>query len=828
MGVFQYCWAKKYIKYARNMDIVSSVDNLLMMLLKNFSVKRVDNYKFRGILAKQQTCTIEFRGLGTSLKPPSGLAKLYKSGPSEKKTVLKGVSGEFVPRRVSAILGPSGAGKTTFLNVLCGKTRNGNQWEVYGKVMINGLEKQVKDLKPVTGFVPQDDVVHEHMTVRENIRFSAVLRNARGTKRGRIKRITNDVLQVLQLVPNQNMLVGDRVRGGGLSGGQRKRVNVGLELAACPTLLFLDEPTSGLDSTSSLLLVQQLRKMCQLGMTIVMVIHQPRYSLFTLIDDVLLLGKGGSTVYVGPTNEAKAYFERLGFYMPSNENPADWMMDVMSGQVVDEGTSSQIRKAELPEALFRAWESQGQDFMRQQSSPASPSQELSGRPRPRALTEGRLLEGHEDQDLIKHHIKEHWRKFAPDGHSLFESEFVELLKSCTGLDTISDDVVLELMRRMAGEAADEISQQQFTKCVLEFQGVIPEHLSVQNMDLEDEQSDDYSDSDSDSSDEDDEETADDEDEISPMANGQSPHIRNSRGTRITRVDRADLQRRQPGFVYQTRVELHRRSLVWWRNQALLALFLGVVLVAALVLGLFDAFVFKSPKWFPTGFLNAHISLALLISVYSLGTFSEDQPVFWRESSHGLNRLSFLIGRTVINTIDWFMMAFLFTSVYFLITAPRINYFAWSLPDFLVAWVASGWGYCIAAFLPRELGPFVAAVLMFSLGGILGLPDKMGIFLDGGALEASVSVLSFTRWSVPMSFLSYTNLFPPNVTELDQLESSQLQLSREFYSQSDWLLPGGERDIGYWYTGTFALFLMGFALRCGAYLGLVLINRGKQV
>ncbi|CAE8655752.1 unnamed protein product, partial [Polarella glacialis] len=157
---------------------------------------------------------------------------------------------------------------------------------------------------------------------------------------------------VLQLEPQQNLLVGSRVRGNGLSGGQRKRVNVGIELAASPTVLFLDEPTSGLDSTSSLILVQQLRRMAQLGMTIVMVIHQPRYSLFTLLDDVLLLGKGGKAVYIGPTKDAKKYFENLGIMMPPDENPADWMMDVLSGQV--DPQYSRIPKSDLPAKLFEA------------------------------------------------------------------------------------------------------------------------------------------------------------------------------------------------------------------------------------------------------------------------------------------------------------------------------------------------------------------------------------------------------------------------------------------------------------------------------------------
>merc|ERR1719507_2468350 len=162
------------------------------------------------------------------------------------------------------------------------------------------------------GFVPQDDIVHQDLTVREQIEFSAKLRGKVGISADMAERITEDVLNVMQIDHIQNSIVGG-VEDRGVSGGQRKRVNIGLELAAEPLLLFLDEPTSGLDSTSSLSVALSLKKMCQLGMTSIMVIHQPRYSLFTLFDDVLLLGKGGQTVYLGPALGAKGYFESLGF-----------------------------------------------------------------------------------------------------------------------------------------------------------------------------------------------------------------------------------------------------------------------------------------------------------------------------------------------------------------------------------------------------------------------------------------------------------------------------------------------------------------------------------
>merc|ERR1712003_341096 len=171
----------------------------------------------------------------------------------------------------------------------------------------------------------------------------------------KIRAITEDVLNVMQIEHIMNSVVGGP-ESRGISGGQKKRVNIGLELASQPTVLFLDEPTSGLDSTSSLAVALSLKKMCQLGTTSIMVIHQPRYSLFTLFDDVLLLGKGGQTVYLGSSLDAKPYFESLGFEMPPNENPADWFMDVLSGEI----PTSQIRDFK-PHMLFDLWEKRAQN-----------------------------------------------------------------------------------------------------------------------------------------------------------------------------------------------------------------------------------------------------------------------------------------------------------------------------------------------------------------------------------------------------------------------------------------------------------------------------------
>ena len=160
-------------------------------------------------------------------------------------------------------------------------------------------------------------------------------------------------LDILGLHSIRHCIIGDETERG-ISGGQRKRVNIGLEMVADPTVLFLDEPTSGLDSTSSMEVCDALGKIASLGVTVVTVIHQPRYEIFTAFDDVLLLGKGGRTVYLGPSDDALGYFESHGVLCPARVNPADFMMDVIAGNV-PEGEFKRKNHRFDPTTLFVWW-----------------------------------------------------------------------------------------------------------------------------------------------------------------------------------------------------------------------------------------------------------------------------------------------------------------------------------------------------------------------------------------------------------------------------------------------------------------------------------------
>ncbi len=251
--------------------------------------------------------------------------QLAKNG----KNILKGVSGGFYPGRLSAIMGPSGAGKSSLLSVLSGRTA-----KTGGNMYINGQEaRDLSQYKIVMGFVPQDDIMHRKLTVKEIFKFNADARLPVNLSEPEKESLINDIIEVLGLFNVKHNVIGDEETRG-LSGGERKRVNIGMELASDPLVLFLDEPTSGLDSTAATEVVKCLQTIARVGnITVVCVIHQPRYEVFKLFDDVLFLAPGGSTVYHGPVDKSQQYFEHLGFQVPPAVNPADFYLDVISRKV---------------------------------------------------------------------------------------------------------------------------------------------------------------------------------------------------------------------------------------------------------------------------------------------------------------------------------------------------------------------------------------------------------------------------------------------------------------------------------------------------------------
>lgn len=247
--------------------------------------------------------------------------------------VVNEVSGRLAASTMTALMGGSGAGKTSLLNALCGRAFYGT---TKGTIRINGHVTTIEEHKSSTGFVPQDDIVHAELTVRENLIYSGRFSLAKGTPIQEIEDYADTVLAYLGLSRVADSIVGD-VNRRGVSGGEKKRVNIGVELMSKPSILFLDEPTSGLDSSSALLVMGSLKKLVQSqGVTVLSVIHQPRKAIFDSFDSLILLGVGGNMVYHGPVSTAQEYFATLPhpYLLPAGESLADWLIDVSSGSVV--------------------------------------------------------------------------------------------------------------------------------------------------------------------------------------------------------------------------------------------------------------------------------------------------------------------------------------------------------------------------------------------------------------------------------------------------------------------------------------------------------------
>ena len=172
--------------------------------------------------------------------------------------------------------------------------------------------------------------MHRDLTVRENLRFYGKLKGDPKMTKLERRYFVNEVVDILGLKHVQHSLIGDELNRG-ISGGQRKRVNIGIELMGSPLVLFLDEPTSGLDATTSQTLIESLGVLSNLGLTIAMVIHQPRQETLALIQQIILLQRGGFPVYIGKTKACQSYFEsHLGMRLPLNTSPADWFLDIIA------------------------------------------------------------------------------------------------------------------------------------------------------------------------------------------------------------------------------------------------------------------------------------------------------------------------------------------------------------------------------------------------------------------------------------------------------------------------------------------------------------------
>lgn len=240
----------------------------------------------------------------------------------EEKVILSEFTGVCKPGEIVAIMGTSGAGKTTLLNVLSGRHVTGN---VIGTILLNG-RKRSKMFKRQSAYVEQDDLLYANLTVGETFYYAANLRlPGRLTREEKLKRADEVIMQLGLTHVRETRIGSNEYRG--ISGGERKRTAIGVEIITNPKLLFLDEPTSGLDSFTARHVMESVRDLARGGRAVMCTIHQPRSNIYELFDVLLLLSKG-HTVYSGPAQYAPTWFALQGYPCPQQANPADHFIDI--------------------------------------------------------------------------------------------------------------------------------------------------------------------------------------------------------------------------------------------------------------------------------------------------------------------------------------------------------------------------------------------------------------------------------------------------------------------------------------------------------------------
>jgi len=264
--------------------------------------------------------------------------------------------------RLIGIMGGSGVGKSTLLNVL-----NGNLKPQQGEILINGYklydEKERQQLKGIIGFIPQDDLLLEDLTVRENLYYNARL-CLDNYDEEQLNEVVDQVLHDLDLYEIGDLKVGKPLNKI-ISGGQRKRVNIGLELIREPSVLFVDEPTSGLSSVDSEMVMNLLREQVFKGKLVIVNIHQPSSTLYKMFDRIIFMDKGGYEIYCGNPSEAVVYFKTKSNHANAKEDQCtccgnidpDQVLQIIEAKIVNEyGKLSRTRKTSPKEwaDLFRS------------------------------------------------------------------------------------------------------------------------------------------------------------------------------------------------------------------------------------------------------------------------------------------------------------------------------------------------------------------------------------------------------------------------------------------------------------------------------------------
>ncbi|CAL5363557.1 unnamed protein product [Camellia sinensis] len=240
------------------------------------------------------------------------------------KVLLNDISGVARDGEIMAVLGASGSGKSTLIDALANRIAKGS---LKGTVTLNGEHLESRLLKVISAYVMQDDLLFPMLTVEETLMFSAEFRLPRTLSKSKKKMRVQALIDQLGLRNAAKTIIGDEGHRG-VSGGERRRVSIGIDIIHDPIILFLDEPTSGLDSTSAFMVVKVLQRIAQSGSIVIMSVHQPSYRILGLLDRLIFLSRG-QTVYSGSPMNLPVFFADFGHPIPETENRTEFALDLI-------------------------------------------------------------------------------------------------------------------------------------------------------------------------------------------------------------------------------------------------------------------------------------------------------------------------------------------------------------------------------------------------------------------------------------------------------------------------------------------------------------------
>ncbi|XP_075642104.1 pleiotropic drug resistance protein 1-like isoform X6 [Castanea sativa] len=312
---------EKYIELSNNEKTSLSSES-------SFATRRVNQNKKQGMVLPFVPLSITFDDISYAVDMHQGMKA--QDVTENRLKLLKGLSGAFRPGVLTALMGVSGAGKTTLMDVLAGRKTGGY---IEGNITISGYPKKQETFARISGYCEQTDIHSPHITVNESLFYSAWLRLPLEVDNTTKKMFVEEVMDLVELTSLRESIVG-LPSINGLSTEQRKRLTIATELVANPSIIFMDEPTSGLDARAAAIVMRTVRNTVDTGRTVVCTIHQPSIDIFDAFDELYLLKSGGEEIYNGPIGHRASllisYFEGIPGVKKIRDgiNPATWMLEV--------------------------------------------------------------------------------------------------------------------------------------------------------------------------------------------------------------------------------------------------------------------------------------------------------------------------------------------------------------------------------------------------------------------------------------------------------------------------------------------------------------------